>query len=503
MMQEKTLAAFRTYVRKMGHYQEALRLMEWDLRTGAPKKGHDLRAEALGTLSSQVFRMSTSQEMEQFLQELSNPTVYSELDTVNQALVRVLAKDFELSRKIPPERYEAYVILASQAESVWEDAKEQSNFTLFQPYLEKIVAMKREFIDYWGYQETMYDTLLDQFEPGLTVRKVDEIFVELRLATVQLVAAIVERKQQTDLSPFARAFNCDKQRAFSKLLLQRIGYDFGAGRMDETVHPFQTSINHYDVRVTTHFYERDVRSALFSTIHEGGHALYEQGISSELIGTPLCTGTSMGIHESQSRFWENMIGRSREFWEYNYSDLIKMFPKQLSDVPVEHFYRAINDVRPSLIRIEADEVTYNQHIMIRYEIEKGLINGGFEVSELPAVWNEKMNEYLGVKPTDDAHGVLQDVHWAGGLFGYFPSYSLGNIYAAQFRNKMKEEIPDLDELVRTGDFAVIKSWLNEKIHQYGQVVEPVDLMKRVTGEEINSKYLVEYFNEKYTDLYQL
>jgi carboxypeptidase Taq len=499
----ETIDKFRNYLRKISHYNEALALMQWDLRTGAPKKGHPLRAESMGTISGKIFEMSTSPEMESFLAELSDPAVYGQLDDVNRALVRVVKREFERSKKIPADRFEAYVILASQAESVWEDAKETSDFSVFEPYLEKIVAMKQEFIDYWGYDDNKYDTLLDQYEPGLTVQKVDQIFKDLRRETVELVKAITERGRQVDLAPFSRPFSIEKQKELSALLLKRMGYDFTAGRIDETVHPFQTTINRYDARVTTHYYEKDFLSAIFSTIHEGGHALYEQGVSPKLIGTPLSGGTSMGIHESQSRFWENIVGRSFEFWEYNYSDLIKLFKGQLSDVPLSDFYRAINDVQPSLVRIEADEVTYNLHIMIRYEIEKGLINGDLKVADLPLIWNEKMNDYLGVTPPDDAHGVLQDVHWSGGDFGYFPSYSLGNIYSAQFAHKMAEEIPDLKERIRGGEFTVIKNWLNEKIHVYGATLEPAEILKRVTGEEIDSKYLITYFKEKYSALYRL
>ncbi len=500
---EQTIVNFREYVRKMMHYGEALALMQWDLRTGAPKKGHALRAESMGTISSKIFDMSTSPVMENFLAELSDESVTNELDEVNRALVRVLKREFGRSKKIPADRFEAYVVLASQAESVWADAKETSDFSTFEPYLEKIVAMKREFIDYWGYNENKYDTLLDQYEPTLTVRKVDQIFKDLRRETVELVQAISERGRQVDLKPFSRSFPIQKQREFSTLLLNRIGYDFAAGRIDETVHPFQTTINRYDARVTTHYYENDFLSAIFSTIHEGGHALYEQGVSPRLIGTPLSGGTSMGIHESQSRFFENIIGRSIEFWEYNYPDLVKYFPDQLADVSLSDFYKAINDVKPSLIRIEADEVTYNLHIMIRYEIEKGLINNELQVSDLPGVWNEKMKDYLGVVPQDDAHGVLQDVHWSGGDFGYFPSYSLGNIYSAQFAHKMAEEIPSLKDHIRRGELSVIKQWLNDKIHVYGGTLDPAEILKKVTGEEIDSKYLVSYFKEKYSALYQL
>jgi carboxypeptidase Taq len=499
----QTAQAFRDYVKQIVHYYEALALMEWDLRTGAPKKGAPLRAEAIGTLSSESFRMRTSEQMAEYLHILTEPNTYESLDSITRASVREMKKEFDLSSKIPADRNHAYVVLASQAQSVWEEAKHTSDFALFRPYLEKIVDMKNEFIEYWGYQDNKYDTLLDQYEPGVTVSQLDSIFGNLRQETVQLVQAIGASKKNVNVEPLTRPFEKNKQRDFSRILLEKLGYDFAAGRLDETVHPFQTTLNLYDARVTTMYALNDVRSSIFSTIHEAGHALYEQGVSPDLIGTVVCGGASMGIHESQSRFFENMIGRSSEFWQANYGELQRVFPGQLADFSLDDFYRAVNDVRPSLIRIEADEVTYNLHIMIRYEIEKGLINQDIKVADLPGIWREKMQDYLGVTPPDDAHGVLQDVHWSGGDFGYFPSYSLGNIYAAQFRNTLAKEIPNYMEDVRDGNLQVIKSWFNEKIHKHGRMLTPGELVKGVTGEDIDSKYLVQYFHEKFSPLYDL
>jgi carboxypeptidase Taq len=501
---ETWLDEFRQYVKKMVHFQEALSLMFWDLRTGAPKKGVAGRAEAIGTLSTEVFKMATSPQMEEYLNALSAPEIYEQLDRVTQVMVRECRKEWERNRKIPQDRYQEYVILTSQAESVWEEAKHTSDFDMFRPYLEKIVAMNIEFIDYWGYGEHKYDTLLDQYEPGMTVRKLDEIFGELRSKTVELVQAIVHvSARKPDIEPFLRFYDPGKQREFNRYILEKMGYDFQAGRLDETVHPFEITLNQGDVRVTTKYDPHDLRTALFSTIHEGGHALYEQNISPQLAGTPLSTGTSMGIHESQSRFWENIIGRSLEFWQCYYPDLVQAFPAQLSDVPLDTFYRGINRVEPSLIRIEADEVTYNLHIMIRYELEKGLIQGEIRVADLPGIWAEKMKEYLGVVPRNDAEGVLQDVHWAGGSFGYFPSYSLGNLYAAQFAHAMEKDMPDVRERIRKGDLLHIKEWLREKIHQHGKLYTPSELIERVTGEPLNASYLVRYLENKFKPLYHL
>ncbi|MCL6548589.1 MAG: carboxypeptidase M32 [Alicyclobacillus sp.] len=497
------VASFRTYVRRMLHYHEAISLMHWDLRTGAPRKGVELRSEAIGTLAGELFELSVSPELGALLDELGDPSVYPALDRITQAMVREVRRDYERSRKIPPERHRAFVVLTSKAQTVWEEAKAASDFALLKPYLEEIVALTSEFIDYWGPGEHRYDTLLDIYEPGVTVRQLDEIFGQLRTDTVELVEAIVASGKRVDTEPLRRFFDPQRQRQFSLLLLERMGYDFSAGRLDETAHPFESAINRYDVRVTTKFLPHEVRSAIFSTIHEGGHALYEQGISPELIDTGLCDGASYGIHESQSRFWENFIGRSREFWECHYADLLRLFPAELSDVSLDHFHRAVNQVEPSLIRIEADEVTYNLHIMIRYELEKALVAGDLKVADLPGAWREKMREYLGLEPATDAEGVLQDVHWSGGDFGYFPSYALGNIYAAQFRTALARDIPDYLQHVREGRMEPIKAWLNDRIHRHGKLLQPREIVRQVTGEDVNPAHLVAYFKEKFAPLYGL
>jgi carboxypeptidase Taq len=341
------------------------------------------------------------------------------------------------------------------------------------------------------------------YEPGMTVEKLDKLFADVREQLVPLVSAIQQSNNVPDTSFLKQSFDVAEQKKFSKFILNELGYDFEAGRLDESVHPFATGLNPGDVRITTRYLPEDVTSALFGTIHECGHALYEQNISKELIGTPLCTGTSMGIHESQSRFWENMIGRSRPFWHRYYPKLQELYPDRLGNVPVEMFYKAINTVQPSLIRIEADELTYNLHIMIRYEIEKALFDGSLGVADLPAYWNAKYKEYLGVEPPNDGEGVLQDVHWSGGAFGYFPSYSLGNMYSAQFRRTIEKELGDLDDLTANGRFAELKDWLVERIYRYGKLQTPHEIVTRVTGEPLNPQYLIEYLSAKYGEIYGL
>ncbi|MGM9929408.1 MAG: carboxypeptidase M32 [Bacillus sp. (in: firmicutes)] len=494
---------FLAYVKKMTAYEEALSLIYWDLRTGAPKKGVEQRSEVIGTLSSEVFVMSTSDEMHSYIEALSDEAVFEGLSEITQKLVKECKKDYDHNKKIPPEEHKAYTVLTTKAESVWEEAKEKADFQMFQPYLEKIVAFNRKFIEYWGYKDNKYNALLDLYEPGMTVELLDEVFGKLRAEIVPLVQRIAGSEHKPAVDFLFDQFPEEKQKQFSLELLKQLHYDFEAGRLDTTVHPFEITINSNDVRITTKYDEKDFRTAVFGTIHECGHAIYEQNISKELTGTTLSTGTSMGIHESQSLFFENFIARNFHFWQKNYPSLQQYAPQQFKDVALEDYYRAINESKPSLIRIEADELTYPLHVMVRYEIEKALFNDEIEVADLPQVWNAKYKEYLGIEPSNDGEGVLQDVHWAGGSFGYFPSYALGYMYAAQFKHTMLKDLPNYDELLSEGDIKPIKQWLNEHIHQYGKLKDPLQLVQDITGEGLNVQYLIDYLKEKYTAIYKL
>ncbi|OIJ11215.1 carboxypeptidase M32 [Anaerobacillus alkalilacustris] len=495
--------SFINYVKTMSSYNEAISLMYWDLRTGAPKKGVEQRSETIGTLSTDVFNMSVSEEMGEYLQALSNPEAKGEISDITKKLVEECKRDYEKNKKIPPEEYKEFIILTSKAETIWEEAKEKADFDSFAPYLEKIVAYLRKYVERIGYEGNKYNALLDDYEPGITVEVLDRVFGELREKLVPLVKAVTESPKQPDTDFLFEHFPKEKQQCFSSELLRQLQYDFEAGRLDTTVHPFAIAINRNDVRVTTKYDEKDFRTAIFGTIHECGHALYEQNISEDLIGTPLCDGTSMGIHESQSLFCENFVGRNFSFWKKNYQLLKEYSGEQFEDVSLEDYYKAINVAGPSPIRIEADEMTYSLHIILRYEIEKALINGEIEVKDLPEIWNEKMEEYLGIRPLHDGEGVLQDVHWAGGSFGYFPSYALGYIYSAQMKNEMDKDITNFDQLLEEGNFTPIKQWLITNIHQYGKMKQPLEIIKDITGEGLEPKYLISYLEEKYKEIYEL
>ncbi len=495
-----TIEKFEALVRKMNAYEEATSVMYWDLRTGAPKKSVAGRSEVIGLLSTEIFKMSTSKEMENYIVELQNETLTPAL----QKTLEEVQEDFELQKKVPADEYNAYVVLCSEAESVWEEALEKSDFKMFEPYLEKLVASTRKMIEYWGEKDgNAYNRLLDQYEPGMTTEVIDKVFEELKETIVPLVKKINEKNAQPDTSFLFKNFPKAQQEAFNHHILKQLGYDFEAGRLDETTHPFAIGLNQGDVRITTRYDETDFRSAVFGTIHECGHALYEQNFDPSLSGLPVSDGASMGIHESQSLFYEHFIGHHEGFWKYNYKTLVEYSPEQFKDVSLEDYLHAINVSKPSLIRIEADELTYPLHIMIRYEIEKDLFNGDLAVKDLPKVWNDKYEEYLGIRPKNDAEGILQDVHWSGGMFGYFPSYALGYMYAAQLRVAMEKDLPAFDKLCETGNFKPILEWLTKHVHQYGKMKKPLEIMQAATGEGLNASYLANYLKEKYTKLYQL
>ncbi|TDQ42827.1 carboxypeptidase M32 [Aureibacillus halotolerans] len=497
---QNAIETYEALTQKIASYHEATGLVAWDMRTGAPKKGIAQRSEVLGTLSEEGFLLQTSDAMKQALTTLLASK--NELSEKTRRSVEESKKTYDLSAKIPAEKFRAHTVLCAQAESAWEGAKVSGDFASFQPYLEKIVANTKEFLELWGYEGNPYNTLMDQFEPGITVETVDRVFGQVREAIVPLLEKIKQSPNAPETDFLFRSFPQDKQKAFSLDVLKSMGYDFDAGRLDTAVHPFAIGLNPNDVRVTTKYDEKDFRTAVFGTIHEGGHALYEQNISEDLIGSPLCSAASYGIHESQSLFWENFVGRDTAFWDNHYTQLKTYANEQFDNVSQADFYRAINVAGPSLIRIEADELTYCLHIMVRYEIEKGLFDGTYEVKDLPAIWNDKMEEYLGIRPENDAKGVLQDVHWAGGSFGYFPSYALGYIYAAQFAKSMESDF-SLTDIIQKEELGTITSWLTKNVHQHGKMKTPSELVQDITGGPLDAQPLIDYLTAKYTEIYKL
>jgi carboxypeptidase Taq len=500
---EKTLEQFKEIDEKISHLSSIVGLTDWDSKVMAPKKGRNVFAKAVGTLRTEIFKLTVSEEFGELLEVLTKPEHTAVLDKETNAKVREYNTNYQKTKRIPADLFKEYSILTGQANDAWEEARANNDFARYLPYLEKIVDFKRKFAEIYGYEDHPYDALLDEFEPGLTVKLLDPLFAKLRESSVNLLERIGQHGKKTPDEVFNQSFEVEKQKEFNRFILPIIGFDTDAGRLDETVHPFAQTVNIGDVRLTTRYLENNVRSAMFGTIHEAGHGIYEQHVNPKYEETVLQSGASFGIHESQSRFLENMVGRSKEFWRYFYPHLQSIFSKQLENVSLEDFYRSVNTVKPSFIRVEADELTYNLHIMLRYEIEKGLIAGKIEAKDLPAIWNQKMQDYLGITPATDTEGVLQDVHWSFGGIGYFPSYSLGNLYAAQILHTIQKELPDFYNHIENGRFDIVQDWLKENIHQYGKLYTPNELIVKITGEELNAEYLVEYLEKKYTEVYGL
>ena len=418
-------------------------------------------------------------------------------------MLRETWRDFSRAQKLPS----AFVIRLSRecslAQQAWVTAREESRFSKFLPSLRTIISLKREEADYLGYRNSPYDALLDTYEPGATIGQLAPLFTELRERLVVLLRKVQASGVAVDDTCLHQRFDQAKQIEFGRLVLVAMGYDFERGRLDLSAHPFTTSFHPTDVRVTTRVFEKDLPSCLFSCIHEGGHGLYDQGLDPRYYGSPLGESVSLGIHESQSRLWENCVGRSRAFWHCFYPILQQTFPQQLATVPLDLFYAAINRASPSLIRVEADELTYNLHIMLRVEIEQALIENRVQPDDLPELWNEKMQSYLGIVPEQDAEGVLQDVHWSMGAFGYFPTYTLGNLYAVQFFEQAKQELPQLEEHIAAGQLVPLRRWLEQKIHRWGRMFTPDHLARRVTGKGVSPEPFLHYLEGKYRELYQL
>ncbi|TAJ98983.1 MAG: carboxypeptidase M32 [Candidatus Manganitrophaceae bacterium] len=497
------------YLQEIQHLSSAISVLHWDQETYMPPGAGRARAEQLSTLGGMAHERSVGPEMERLLSQwvdLKSGQVNGEergWDEPSRALLREVWRDYHKATKLPTEFVRRYGKEASISQQVWVEARKKSDFSQFAPHLKTMVALKKEEIGYIGYKDSPYDALLDDYEPGMTVAQLVPLFEALKAELVPLLEKIVQSPVQPKTDFLHRSYAPEKQLAFGQKVLEAMGFDFNNGRQDLSAHPFTTSFHTTDVRITTRVDERDLLSSLFSSIHEGGHALYDQGLNPDLYGTPLGDARSLGVHESQSRLWENGIGRSKPFWGYFYPILQKTFPEGLKGVDPESFYAAVNLVRPSLIRVEADELTYNLHIMVRFEIERALIEANLPVDALPSLWNEKMHQYLGIVPDSDAHGVLQDVHWSGGAIGYFPTYTLGNLYAVQFLNQAKKEIPGLEGEIAKGDLLPLKKWLNEKIHRWGKQYPTDVLVRRVTGEPLNPAYFVRYLKEKFTPLYSL
>ena len=499
----KKFEQLQPYLDKSYALRAALTMLSFDNSTIAPKEAIDFTAKAIGLLSMESYNTLINPEVKGLLEELSTEVEQEKLNVNEKAIVKDLKKTFKDLELIPPAEYQEYQMILAKAAPVWEEAKNTNNYDLYAPVLADIIAYSKKFAGYKQKEDQkLYDVLLDDFEEGFTMEILDDFFGKLREALVPVIQEVKEKPNFISQDCLRKTYDINKQKELSKFVAEYIGFDFNRGVMAETEHPFTTNLHNHDVRITNHYQDNKLEDAIFSVIHEGGHGLYEQGVSDEITLTPIGGGASMGMHESQSRFYENCIGRCYEFWVPLYDKVKEFFPEELAEVSVDDFYKAINYAAPSLIRTEADELTYSFHVMIRYEIEKMIFNGDIDVKDLPEIWNQKYEEYLGVRPSNDVDGILQDMHWSGGMFGYFPSYALGSAIAAQILHYMESVMP-VKEYLKEGNLVPIREFLRENIHQYGAAKKTQELLKDTTGEEFNPDYYISYLTEKYRNLYEL
>lgn len=496
------LKELRKRLVEIAHIASVHNVLSWDQEVHMPKKGIGARAEALAGIGKIIHEKTLALDRDGLLTTLKHNLDAGKIRREDAIIVAETWRTFERQKKLPVEFVSNLSKTLASSQHAWGVAKERNDFASFLPHLRKVIVLKQQEASLVGYAHSPYDALLDAHEPGMTTEEITRILDDLKLFLLPFLKKIRGSKQPK-LPVLTGKFPLSRQKAFNEYVAKKIGFDFEAGRIDISTHPFTTTFHQHDVRITTRYRENDILYSIGSTIHEVGHALYEQGLPHQHFGTPLAESVSFGIHESQSRLWENNIGKSRPFWAFLYPHLKKEFPAPFKAISLDEFYRAINAVRPSLIRTEADELTYNLHIILRFEIERALIEGTLNPKDLPAVWSDKMRAYLGISVPDDARGVLQDVHWSLGAFGYFPTYALGNIYAAQLYHTMQKRIPNLSTKISRGNLSEPREWLREAIHAHGKQFTANELIKKVTGEPPTSKYLIDYFQKKYGALYAL
>ena len=491
------------YLHEITDLEKVTALAIWDQHTAMPEGASEARMHQMATLKKILHERQAAPRLGDLLNALDGVVGQAHFTDADRGLVRQAHRIYDQATKLPRDLVEEQARVEVGSVESWVKARQQNDFASFAPWLQRTLSIQREIADRLGFVETRFDALLDLYDPGLTAQAMEELFVPVRAVSVSLLQRIQASGQTIDTSCLYGTFPADQQQALCQKLAASIGYDFTHGQISLSAHPFTTDFGSpLDVRFTIRNTEQHLGFALMTTLHEGGHALYEQGSALALLRTPISGGASSGVHESQSRLWENTLGRSAAFWQKKYSLLREAFPEQFHAVDVATFVLALNKVEPSLIRVDADEVTYNLHIMIRFELEKALMNGEIAIESLPRLWNEKYREYLGIEPENDTVGVLQDVHWSGG-FGSFPSYTLGNLYAAQILQKLRHEFADFDQRLADGDTSFVLQWLRENMYAFGAIYLPHELLMRLTGEPVNPRHFVSYLTDKFTKMYNL
>lgn len=481
----------------------AASVLVWDEQTYMPKAGAQARTRQKATLERLAHQRLSDPRVGELIQRLEEECRHLPADSWERAMLRAARRQYDKAVKLPPDLVAALSEAGSQGFNAWLEARRANDFEVFRPHLERLVDLQIQKADALGWDDCRYDALLDLFEPEMKTAAVNRTFRELREQLIPLVGEINQRLDRVDASILKLRYPAGAQWEFTVELLKGIGFDFNRGRQDKSEHPFTISFSVDDVRITTRVWEEYLPAAIFATIHEAGHAFYELGLPREWERTPLGAAVSLAVHESQSRLWENVVGRSRAFWSYFFPRLRAYFPSQLGNVSVEQFYRAINRVEPSLIRVEADEVTYSLHIFLRFELEQQLLDGDLKVADLPAAWRDKMKAYLGQEPPDHRQGVLQDVHWSGDVFGYFPTYTLGTILSVQLYDQALQEHPDLPDQIGRGQFDTLHNWLRDRIYSHGSRYTPSELVRKVTGKDLDAGPYIRYLRDKYSEIYGL
>lgn len=479
-------------------------LLGWDQMTYMPIMGTAERSDQSALISRLAHDKFTSDTLYDHVMKLSKEENFETLEEKDKAVVKRLEKDIEKSRKVPSEFVERMSKTTTLVYPAWQEAKEKADFSIFSSHLEKIVELKKEYCGYINLPGPRYNSLLDDYEEGMTAEKLKKEFEYLKPHLIEILERIISSEVYNKQQSFDKKFSVDKQREICNIIYEKLNLPKNRSRLDVSTHPFTTSMGYDDVRITTNFEHETPLFSFFSTVHEAGHALYELGFpKGEFKDTVISESPSLGLHESQSRFWENMIARNRHFWNYFYPIFEKTEPDQFIDMNLESWYKYVNQVNPSFIRVEADELTYGLHVILRFELEVSLFEGEITVGELPSLWNEKMNDMLGITPPTDKEGVLQDMHWSGGSFGYFPTYVIGTIYASQLFKKLTQENPNTFDEIQQGHFANILNWLRENVHKYGRLMTADEIIKNVCGEGLSSKVFVDYLKEKYYPLYEV
>lgn len=500
MNTQELYKSYTEHLAKIADYNGAIALLHWDNEVNAPPKGAQFRASQIATLSEAVHELITSDKFGTLLKTLHAESAH--LDAQQARNVALSLKDYKQATKLSTDFVVRYAKAKVGAHKAWIAARRANNYALYKDALREIIELSREKAACFGYKTHPYDALLDEYEEGMTVAQLEPVFGRIKTELAEYAKELQKHGTASPNEFLYKHYPKQTQWDFGVAMLKQIGYDMEAGRQDFAEHPFCTSFSPFDVRVTTRINEHDLTGMLGNCIHEGGHALYEQGLSANLYGQPLAQAVSLGIHESQSRLWENHVALGYPFWAANYDKLVATFPEQLQGITLEAYYKAINQVKPNLIRVESDELHYHLHVLIRYELEKGLIEGSLSVENLDQVWNDYYREYLGVEVPDDKNGVLQDVHWCEGLIGYFPTYSLGSFYAAQFYATAKKQTPELETEMAKGNHKPLLDWLRANIHQHGRFYTPNELCKQATGEYLNIDYFMQYVKEKFGQIYE-